>query len=127
VVQVKSQSGEADMATRRYGQNPQYRVILWSYRLICGALLVQLHSRTYRFRAYFVPTPQWHILAKPRAATGRVWEGEWLMRRTSEAMAVCINDQFKTISHFKLGKDGRKMVSYRRLADAQALGDLPIP
>jgi hypothetical protein len=52
------------MATRRYGQNPQYRVILWSYRLICGALLVQLRSRTYRFRAYFVPTPQWHIFSQ---------------------------------------------------------------
>jgi len=44
------------MATYRYGQNPQHRVILWSYHLICGALLVQLHSRTYRFRAYFAPT-----------------------------------------------------------------------
>jgi hypothetical protein len=31
VVQVKSQSGDPDMATHRYGQNPQHRVILGGY------------------------------------------------------------------------------------------------
>ena len=49
------------------------------------------------------------------------------MRRTSEAMPVGINYQFKTISHSQLGKDGCEVVPYRRLADAQALGDLLIP
>jgi hypothetical protein len=33
------------MAMHRAGQNPQHRVILWSYRLICGALLVQLPGK----------------------------------------------------------------------------------
>ena len=45
VVQVKSQSGEPDMATYRAGQTPQHRVILWGYCLICGALVVQLPGK----------------------------------------------------------------------------------
>jgi hypothetical protein len=99
----------------RGSQSPQHGVILWGYRLFLGALLVQLGSRTYHFRAYH------------RAVASHVWEGEGLVRRTSEAMPVGINHQFKTISHSQLGKDGREVVSYRRLTDAQALGDLFIP
>ncbi len=49
------------------------------------------------------------------------------MRRTSEAMPVGINHQFKTICHSQLGKDGCEVVPYRRLADAQALGELLVP
>ena len=64
---------------------------------------------------------------RSRAVAGCAWEGEWLVRRTSKAMPVGINHQFKTISHSQLGKDGGEVVSYRRLADTQALGDLPIP
>ncbi len=53
-----------------------------------------------------------------QGVAGRAWEGEWLVSWTSEAMPVCINHQFKTISHLQLGKDGREVVPYSRLADA---------
>jgi hypothetical protein len=104
-------------------QKPPQRVILGNYNYFCGALLVPLRSKTYRFRT--MPPP--HIFTGSWAVAGRAWEGEWLVRRTSEAMPVCINHQFKPISHSQLGKDGCEVVPYRRLADAQALGDLLIP
>src|SRR5262249_40586566 len=44
------------------------------------------------------PIPLWHIAAGSRAIASHAWEGEWLVRRTSEAMPVGINHQFKTIS-----------------------------
>ena len=42
--------------------------------------------------------PLWHIAAGSRAVASHVWEGEGLVRRTSEAMPVGINHQFKTIN-----------------------------
>jgi hypothetical protein len=67
-----------------------------------------------------------HFCQAPGSSRACV-ERRALARWTSEAVAVYINHQFKTISHLKLGKNGGEVVPYRRLTDAQALGDLPIP
>ena len=77
-----------------------------------------LGGTAYATVAHFCQVP-----SSSRARLGR----RGLVRWTREATAVDINHQFQTIGHLQLGKNGGEVVPYRRLTDAQALGDLLIP
>ena len=108
--------GSRAKGTQRAGQNHQSRVILWGYHLFswCTFGAIARQKVPYNRATQGMPGVAKCLIS-------------WLVRRTSKAMPVGINHQFKPISHSQLGKDGREVVSYRRLADAQAIGDLFVP
>src|SRR5215831_6440518 len=71
------------------------------------------------------PIPLWHISAGSRDVASHAWEGEWLVRRTSEAMPV--GKMFQTCGFATLSESERTSPQVREAMILQVLPCLSCP